>query len=437
MIAQPGVASMAAYLRARGHEVHVLDARIEKLDATGLAGRVVALKPDYVGLTSITAEIHDSAAVAAAIKCLAPGVVTVVGGVHASALPVRTLEEFESFDIAVAGEGEIPLGEIVDGRPWGEIHGIVFRNGDGSVVSNPPQEKSVSLDDLPPPAWDLYDLQRYQAPLAVEFVRGCPFPCTFCFRTADRRARLRSPESSLDMLEFLTRKYPVREWYFSSNGTWPLGRAHGIKVCEGILARGLKIRWSASVRVDLVDEELLALMRRAGCGFVDFGIESADGDVLRAAAKGLNNEQTERIVKACYKLGIETELNFLIGLPFETRETIESTRRLVATLRRWSTLANFAILVPYPGTRVWDMATRNEGGIRFKTMDWREYTKQSGRAVVHENFKEGELVKLQTSLYMTYYLGSPRKVLQLVTSRNARILLQPRRALQLLQKVAL
>jgi len=431
-IAQVGTASIAAFLRERGCDVHVLDARLHKDTAETLAARVAGLKPAYVGMTAITEEICDAAAAAEAIKRRDHAITTVIGGPHATALSTQTLEEFDAFDVAVAGEGEIPMAELAGGRPMHAIRGIAYRGENGEPVATPPHEQTVPLDDLPLPAWDLFALHRYQAPVSVEFLRGCPFACSFCFRIHDRQVRYKSPARVLDELEYLARAYPVPEWYFSSNGSWPLGRRHATEICEGILSRGIRMRWCTSTRVDIVDEPLLALMQRAGCTFIDFGIESGDACLLGQSGKGTDPGQAEAAIKTCYRLGIETELDFVIGLPYETPQSLEKTRQLAIRLRPYSTLANLAIFVPFPGTRACEMAERSEGGVRVRTTDWREYTKQMGCAITHDAFPDGGLTRYQGRLYLTYYLGSPRKVLQLLRSRNGRRVLDVRRALQLL-----
>jgi len=428
-----GVASLAGFLRSHGCDVHVLDPHIEKLNAAVTAERILAHNPACVGLPAFTEEIHSAALIAETVKKHNPRITTVIGGCHVSALPAETLAEFLSFDIGVVGEGELPLLDLVTEKPLAGIPGIVFRDSADNPVVTAPRDDVLPLDTLPIPAWDLYDVGRYGFPLSIELARCCPFACAFCFKSVGRRPRYKSPEKALDEIEYCITHYGVREFYFSSNGTYPLDKQHAMRLCAGIKARGLRIEWDASTRVDVLDEELIALMRESGCRFIDFGIESGDPEVLRHCGKGTDLGITEKTIRLCHGAGIETELNFILGLPYETPESIENTRRFAAKLRNCSTVANFAILTPFPGTKVHDMAARHEGGLRLKTKDWRLYTKQGGAAIVHDNFAEGELRKYQGRLYLSYYL-TPRKILQLLTSRNAMQLLDLRRALHLLRQ---
>lgn len=430
-----GVASVAAYLRARGCNVSLLDPQLDKLDASATAERIVALKPVYVGLPAYTEEIHDAALIASEVKRRAAEVVTIIGGPHVSALPEDTLREFPSLDIGIVGEGERPFEAIVSGTPRAEIRGIVFRDTAGRVVRTPDQEDLVSMDALPPPAWDLYELERYAFSVSVEMARCCPFSCAFCFKAMGKRPRYKSPVKALDEIAHCVNAYGVRRFYFSSNGTYPLDRDHAMAVCQGLVERGLTIEWQASTRVDVLDEELIGLMKKAGCSFIDFGIESGDPEILRRCGKGTDLDRIQQTIDLCYRAGIETELNFILGLPYETRGSLENTRRLARKLRKHSTVANFAILTPFPGTEVYEMALRHEGGLRLKTRDWRLYQKQGGQAIAHDKFGERELVKYQTRLYLSYYLGSPRKILDLLTSKNAAQLFDIRRAMQLLKRL--
>lgn len=427
-----GVASVAAYVRAQGHDVSLLDPELDRRDARAVAERIAALAPAYVGLPAYTEEIHDAALIAEEVKRRDPNIRTVVGGCHVSALPQATLDEFPSIDMGVVGEGERPFADLLDGRPPSEIPGVVFRDDAGGAVAVAAHTGGLDLDALPRPAWDLYELKRYEFPPSIELARYCPYHCAFCYKALAGPLRFKSPEKILDEIGHCIAAYGVRHFYFASNGTYPLDRAHAMAVCRGITEGRLDITWDASTRVDVVDEALLAAMKRAGCSFIDFGIESGDPDVLRRCRKGTDIERIEQTIKLCHQAGIETELNFILGLPHETRQSLENTRRLVARLRRYSTVANFAILTPYPGTEVYEMAQRHEAGLRLRTKDWRLYSKQGGMAIAHDNFAEGELAKYQRRLYLAYYLA-PRKILQMLTSRNAGQLLDFRRLRQLLR----
>lgn len=430
-----GVAGIAAYLRESGFEVVILDPQVEELDARELAEKVVDAAPGYVGLPAYTEEIHDAAEIARQVKSISPKITTVVGGYHVSALPDETLEEFNAFDIGVIGEGELPFVEIADGAPLEEVAGVAFRAKNGPIVVNPARVEYPPLDTYPTPAWDLYDLKPYNHRVPVEALRGCPFSCPFCFKAVCRKIRYKTPERILEEVEALLTAYGPCLFGFTSSGTFPVNREHALAVCNGIIERGWRLKWGTAARIDLLDEELLRAMKASGCCYMNLGVESGDPEVLARCQKGITLELVETVVKLCHRMGIETDLNFILGLPGETRQSLRNTRRFAARLRGYSTLANFAILTPFPGTEIYKMALQNQDGLSLKSKDWRLYTKQSGTALVHGNFAEGELRRHQTRMYLSYYFGSPQKVLQLLSSKAIWELVDLKRILALVKRL--
>lgn len=412
-----GVASIAGYLRSRGHDIVVLDPRLERLTAEQVSDRVLALAPDFVGYTAITEEIYDAAEIAQEVKKRCPRIVNVLGGCHASALTTETLREFPGFDIAVRGEGEVAFAAIAHGTQLEDIPEIAYRTTHGDPVFTGGSRMVVTLDELPFPAWDLCGLTRYRPPMLLELARACPHFCSFCFHSPGKNVRYKSPERAVDEIAYCANHYGVRHMHFGTNGTWPLARRQCEQICEGILARNLKVRWRTSTRVDCVDLELLALMRRAGCDWIDFGIETGSLNVLACSGKRASLDRAIKTIEDCHNLGIEVELNFLLGLPYENEESLRHTYNLVRRLRRYSTLANFSILVPFPGTEVYEMALNNQAGLRITDTDWRRYTKQRSGVLTYDNLSRDDLYAWQARMYRCYYL-SFRKILQVLRSRN-------------------
>jgi radical SAM superfamily enzyme YgiQ (UPF0313 family) len=414
-----GVASMAAFLREKGTEVAVMDPQPEGLSLQQLSDRIVSFSPTHLGLSSYTEEINDAASIAEEVKKRNPEIVTIVGGCHASAIPRETLEEFDAFDVCVFGEGELTLSDIVQGKNLADINGVVYRDREGNIRVNPPREVIMPLDKLPFPAWDLYDLKKYGNSLPVTALRGCPFSCSFCFRSTGRSIRYKSPERIIEEIKWNMEKFGVSEFTFYSGGTFPLDKTHALEVCNGIISIGSPIKWRASTRVNIVDEELLIVMKKSGCYELSLGIESGDREILKQCGKGTTPEEAERALKLCKKLGIHSELNFILGLPHETKETISATRKFALRMRRYAGRTNFAILTPFPGTKIYEWALNNSEGMKLMSKDWSDYCKQSGMTLKHENFEPGELVKYQSRLYLAYYLRSPIQLLKVFSFQRA------------------
>lgn len=329
------------------------------------------------------------------------GATTIAFGTHVTPIPRETMRAFPTLDFALRGEPELTLRELVDtldslaagtplpeGWPWVEpdvrarlvrlfaeadpdwhpawtaaplhresalaaIRGLVWRNGDGIIV-NPDRPFIRHLDDLPLPRHDLLPLKKYRAPLVggpyafVVTSRGCPGGCRFCIKHVSygRSVRFRSPENILAELELLV-GLGVRHVHMYAD-LFTVSREQVMGLCEGILARGLRIRWTCNSRVDFVDPEMLRTMARAGCWMISWGIESGSEEVLRRAGKGIRLEQVEQALRWAKKAGIRNWGYFIIGLPGETEETIQQTIRLA--LRLPLDLALFHIAAPYPGS---------------------------------------------------------------------------------------
>jgi len=407
-----GVASIAAYLKGLGARVSILDPQAQALSAEDLVSEILSNRPRYLCLPAYTEELEDAAGVAEMVKAGNSDITTIIGGYHVSALPFETLREFSCFDAGVVGEGERVLRDIFRQGDLETVPGIVYRVDSGEPVLNEPRRDLMPLDDLPFLAWDLYDLEKYGDTLPIEPLRACPFGCVFCFRVLGRKVVYKSPERFVEELQYYISRYGVTSFRFLA-GTFPLNREHAIEIFERILSKGLEITWEASTRVDVVsDYKLVKLMKMSGCISLQLGVESGDPDILRYSAKGISPEESLETARLCKKAGIRVGLNFIIGLPFETHSSVLSTLRLGLKMRQYAESANCAILVPFPGTKVYEMALQNEGGIGLKTTDWSDFGKQAGFALRHANFAEGELQRYQSLFYILYYLGAPLKALR-------------------------
>ncbi len=408
-----GIGYLAAYLRDQGVAVAIVDAMFDRLSFTETVERVAAYGPRMVALTAMTHEVNRAAEVAAAVRKKLGQVVTVVGGPHATALPKRGLEEFPAFDYLVAGEGEETLYELYRWMREGEqpedldrIKGLSYRDGSGAVVQNEGRPWIEDLDKLPMPAWDLYGRgDVYQ----IYGSRGCPFQCIFCMRVLGDRVRFRSVENVVDEFEIIVEKYNPKQIDFSDE-TFTMGKKRVFALCDELERRGLhkRVRWFANARVNTVDEEMLRRMKAAGCFRMGFGIESGNQAILERAQKGTTLEQIDKAIRAMKKVGLEQEAFYILGFPGETRDTVMDTIRMAARLN--TTTAAFGIMVPYPGTKVAEMAARNEGGYRLLSRDWSDYDKHLGNALELENLTRKELERFQAIAYMWFYLRNFRLI---------------------------
>jgi len=262
-----GIGYLASSLEKEGIPCFIVDAKFEGLDAKQVCERLSRERPDVIGLSAMTPEIQCAADVAHLAKQVLPNSLIVIGGVHAIVLPRETLEEYADFDVLVSGEGEFVLPEVVrafrEGRSFEGIEGVAFRR-DGAVILNPKRPYIEDLDSIPFPAWDKYP--RHSKQYCMMSSRGCPYGCAFCMTIMGTKVRSRSPENVVEEMEWLANTYRPREIVFSDE-TFTLNLERTDRILDHILARGLerKIRWSAQTRVDRVNYELFAKLKRAGC----------------------------------------------------------------------------------------------------------------------------------------------------------------------------
>lgn len=399
---------LASYLRKHEVSVGIVDAMFDSLSQQETIERIVRRCPRLVGITAMTHEISQAAEIAEAVRRSLPQTRIVIGGPHCTALPARTLEEFNAFDFGICGEGEHTLAQLygalkTERDEFDNIPGLVFRQN-GEVVVNSLRERINDLDSLPPPAWDLYQpSERYR----VFGSRGCPFKCIFCMRVLGDKVRFRSAKNVVDEIEWLVDRYHPRVINFSDE-TFIVRHKWVLKICDDMIRRGLpkKIKWTCNGRVNMTDEKLFARMKEAGCTRIGFGIESGNEDILKVAQKGITPQQIREAIAICKRVGLETEAFYILGFPGETRKTAMDTIRLAAELN--TTTAAFGIMVPYPGTKVAEMVKRGEGGYRMISKDWTDFDKHLGNALELNTLSRKQLEGLQIKAYLWFYLRNFR-----------------------------
>lgn len=424
-----GLASIGAVLEEEGYEVQVIHPYIEKLTFSQLCQKIEQAKPDLLGISAFTEEMLDAGELSAEIKMRLPRTVIALGGPHASALPERTLREFSGFDVIVIGEGEQTCLRLIEtircGKSWHEINGIAFREN-GEIRRTAPVKLIPDLDMLPFPAWHLFPIEKYRLldpsgfaikglMMPVEGARGCPFGCIFCYRVFGRKVRFKSAQRIADEIEYVVDRFGARRIHFTE-GTFGVNREHAQKTCDELIRRGLnkRIEWETGDRVDRVDLPLLKKMKEAGCVEIGYGIESGNQEILRRAGKGTTLRQIHDAIHNTKKVGIKAAGCFILGLPYETEETVKATIAMASELDL--DIANLAILVPFPGTKVAEMARKGEGGLRLLSEDWSEYGKQLGKTLELENIPREKLLALQRQAYRAVYLdrGNIWKTLSIV-----------------------
>jgi magnesium-protoporphyrin IX monomethyl ester (oxidative) cyclase len=372
-----GLLSMAAWLERAGHSLAVHDCLGPAAPAGNPAhvAAILAQAPDLVGFSATTSGFLDACALARGVKARRPEIVTVCGGVHASALGAELLRRFPELDCLCLGEGEQTLAELAAGTAPAAIRGLVWRDGD-TVVSNPPRDHLADLDSLPFPAYHrLAGFPRgYNLPLfsyirrpgaTMVTSRGCPFQCSYCDRSVFRRSyRTHSAAYIYDHLRHLRRHFGVRHVNIYDD----LFTAHRERIFtlgRLLVDRPLGLQFNCAVRVGQADAELLRLLKRAGCLQVSLGIESGDDDLLAAHKPGVGLEAARDTVRRIQACGLRAKGLFMMGLPGETAASIRRTSDFVIALGLDD--MNMTKFTPFPGAPVW-RGIREAGTL---VEDWR------------------------------------------------------------------
>jgi anaerobic magnesium-protoporphyrin IX monomethyl ester cyclase len=385
-----GLMYIAAVLQKNGYKVEILDSFMtgsnlevkNGVEVTmGLSFDKIALeisnrKPDIVGIAGpFTSQIGNVIKVNAVVKEVDSKILTVVGGPHVTLVPKEFLEEAKAVDIAVMGEGEYALLEIVQHfegkRDLSKISGIAYRDG-GKIVVNARRPFIEDLDELPYPAYDLVDMERYLSPpkaigyrsfqsRAVSMItsRGCPFNCCFCsvHLHMGKSFRAHSAKYVLDHIQYVVDKYNVKNIFFEDdNLTLDLKRFEAI--CDGLIERKIRIGWETpnGVRADCLNMNLLRKMKKSGVKSVFVGVESGDQQILdRVVCKSLDLNKVVEFAKNSQEIGLKTGAFYIIGFPGETKQNMHRTVDFALNLKRkYDVGVHLFAATPSYGTRLYE-----------------------------------------------------------------------------------
>src|SRR3989338_7595700 len=369
-----GIAYIAAVLEKKGYDVKVLD--VQALNLTSAEARISILKEkaDLVGITSMTSTFSGVLECSRFAK--ESGAKTLVGGPQTSTLP-REVLSFDSVDFINIGDAEEMMPELVDAlennKPINNIIGLGHKKN-GEIVMNPPAIVK-DINKLPFPARHLLPMDKYDCIIAEKpfttmiATRGCPFKCGFCFRGInDGIFRTRDPANVVDEMEECVKEYGVKYIMFYDE-TLTLRKENTRGICNEIIRRGLKVRWESPTRADCVDEELLRLMKKAGCVRLRFGVESGNERILKLMDKRISLDKVRETFKTAKKIGIERFAYFVIGYFSEDEKTIRDTINFAKELDPdW---AMFLVATPLPNTPLMKLAVEN--GIIDENY-WRDYS---------------------------------------------------------------
>jgi len=374
-----GLAYIAAMLEKNDWNVKILDCLASSFNLAKLAKSIRAYKPNVIGVSCLTANRFDAFTTVTLAKEASPDSVICMGGPHVSLAAEDTLKHIQAIDMVIRGEGEFTMTDLVQtiekGESLSKVLGISWRDSENNIIRNPSRPPIENLDKLPFPARHLLPLNRYALHymcympdnvqgkiFSLMASRGCLYNCSFCQTPSlwGRRIRYRSVQNVISEIEHCMNTFGYKAFRFHDD-TLTTDRKWIIRFCDELTRKGIDAPWNLSGRVNLVDEQILEEMKKAGCYSIAFGIESGDPYILKNINKGTTVKQVEDAVKLTKKAGILPFGYLMTGNPGENEETLLKTLELANRLKFIANGVSCAVI--YPSTQFFKLA-QQKGNIQ-------------------------------------------------------------------------
>ncbi|MGD0406000.1 MAG: radical SAM protein [Candidatus Bathyarchaeia archaeon] len=408
-----GLMYVAAALEKAGFQVQMLDNYLMKKSTSEIKQLVTDLNPQIVGITCGSATYPRCIETARAIKEALPNCKIVVGGWHASYMPDSLLANPE-IDYVVMGEGERAITQLAtcitngDEPAAATIPGVACRR-QGKNIKNQPKFIE-NLDEIPYPARHLLPLELYDR--TIEFLnvkpadvmsisRGCVFNCGFCEtrKLWGNICRAFSPQRVVGEIQDLMSKYGTKGIYFI-NDNFTLRKKETAELCDLMIENKLDLEWVCDTRVDLVNQDLLEVMSKAGCKTIWFGVESGSQRILQRIGRNTTLQQIENAFKLCRKNDIQIACSFMLGLPDETLKDMEASLKFAKKLDPdW---CQFNIFIAYPDSKLYEELLETKNYVRLD-----EFL----LSVKTDEFDYNSLMAIQKRFFIEFH-RSPKQIIK-------------------------
>jgi radical SAM superfamily enzyme YgiQ (UPF0313 family) len=407
-----GLLFVASYLKTKSnHIIKVIDTQVEELDYKKLSEKLKNEKFDIVGITVTTFTLTDVIKTIEVVKNTNKNAKIVLGGPHITIYPEESLK-LKNVDYCVIGEGEISFYNLVKKLESGEkpfnVKGIVFKDEE-KIINNGFSPPITNLDFIPFPDRTLTPYKKYSSllakrtPITTMFTsRGCPFKCSFCNRPAvGNKFRAMSAKRVIEEMEMCL-ELGIHEFLIYDD-TFTINKKRVKDICNLIIEKKLDVGFDIRARVDTLNEELLKLLKKAGCRSIHYGIESGTEKILKILRKDISIDNAKYIFELTRKEKIQTLAYFMIGNPTETKDDILQSFKVMKLLK--PDFVHLTILSPFPATQVYSDAL-NEGIIEEDV--WLNFAKNPSELFTppywSENFSKEELNALLVTGYKSFYL---------------------------------
>jgi len=415
-----GLLYVAAYYeRETGNQPVFIDCPPENVSQEELSRRVKEVQPDMVAMSIMTFNLLDALHTARILKRDHPNLKVCLGGPHVNLYPKETLHQPE-IDYVVFGEGEKIFFHLIQALESGDslksIKGLGWKEK-GEEHINSAETELLNLNELPFPARHLVDISSYKHIIGegrqfftIQATRGCPAACSFC-DIRKTKFRVRSPESVVDEIEELV-EMGVDDLFFVDD-TITIDKKNVLEICDLIVKRNIKIHFKISARVDTINKEVIAALKKAGCYRIHYGIESASPKHLKYLQKGQTPEKVERACKMTRDAGLGFFAYMMIGIPHETKEEMFETVDFAKKLK--PDYAQFSICTPYPKVELYYQMIQE--GIVPEDY-WQEFAENPSADFKikfwNKDFSEEELRDLQDECHARFY-RSPTYLMKQIT----------------------
>lgn len=429
-----GLGYIASSLRAAGHEVELMDINAYRWTTQEVEERIKKAEYDLVGTGGIVTVYKYIKWLIQLLKKHHPHQKVIVGGSAGTSIP-RIILEKNNADIVCMNEGEITVVEVANAlegkKDLNEVNGIWYKDDSGKICLTQERPPIKNLDEFPGAAWDLFAMDIYAknpigAPNKMKWVdgrfnsenevvlstnihvcRGCPYKCIYCYHGfMGMGYRHRSVDNVVEEIRFLKDKYNI-EYIQIPDDLFCVDKSFVFEFCNKMKKEfNGSVTWGCGGRVNLMTEDLFKKMAEGGCILIGYGIESGSQRMLDSMKKNVKVEQAKKAIRLSLKYMKQTDCSFILGLPGETRESIQETIDFCKDINLTPEVIFFA--TPYPGTELYEMALRDG-----KIKDEEEYLMGLGEQgekvrVNFTNLTDEELYKIQES--MIKELGAWNKI---------------------------
>lgn len=395
------------------NEVKLIDGPARKKSLEELKQEILNFNPELIAIYTSTASINNDIAAAETLKGWLPKTKICMTGPHVSVLPEWTLKKSKSIDYVARKEFDQTLKELAKGEDTKKIKGLSYWSC-GRIVHNKDREYISNLDEIPFVSkvfkkhlnYKDYKIDFLLYPFVDIYTgRGCFYRCTFCAwpqTLMGRNYRTRNIDNIIEEIKYIKNEFPDAKEILFDDDTFTTNRNRVKELCERFIKEKLNITWTVNVRPDILDLDLLKLMKKAGCRSFVVGYESGSQEILNNIRKGTRIDNMIKFTELCKKAGIKIHGDFIVGLPGESWETVNKTLEFAKKLNL--TTIQCSIAHPLPGTEFYNWLKEKNYLLTEDFSEWVDENGQQKCIIKYPNMGEKEFQKAVYTILSKYYL---------------------------------